>query len=214
MRDRWGRLAPLTGLVFAVLVVVALFGGSSPNSDASAASVVAFYVKHHTGQNVSGYALAYSAVFLLFFAAVLRSRLGSGSRSDGLMSLGFGGAVVLAIGLAVAAVSTLALTDVPTKISPISEQALNVVSNDFPFAFIQIGMAAFFVGYGIAIVRTGALARWLGWVAIVLAILAAVPMIFWFALLGLPAWSAIVGVLLFIREGRAPAPPAAATQTP
>jgi hypothetical protein len=71
-------------------------------------------------------------------------------------------------------------------------------------------MAAFMVGYGIAILRTHALPNWLGWFAIALAILAAIPKVGFFALLGVIVWSLIVGVLLFVREGR---PAAAVAQT-
>jgi hypothetical protein len=112
----------------------------------------------------------------------------------------------------VAAGLNFAAADVPLKVSAAAEQALNVVSNDVFFALLG-GAFLFLMGYGLAILTTATLPRWLGWVAIPLAVLAVTP-IGWFVLIfALPIWVLIVSVLVFLRQGvessaAAPAPAA------
>ncbi len=205
-------LAPLTGLVFAgLLLAAALVGGNTPNSNASAASVVTFYADHKTAQNASNVLFALGGLFALFFAAVLSGHLQERASSLGPSAVGFGGAVVLAGGIAVAVGATFALTDVPTVISPTAEQALNVLSNDV-FIGVLVGAAAFLAGYGIAIAWTGAFPRWLGWVAIVLAIVCLIPPALPVAAIGLLVWVTVVTAIMLRREWRSSAAPSAAAQ--
>jgi hypothetical protein len=212
MKGTLVRLAPLTGLVFAGLLFVAvLVSGNTPDSNWSGARVAVFYVNHQDSQNAGAYLFAFAGLFALFFAAALSSHLRARASALGAAAVGFAGAVTLAVGLSVAAASTFALTDSPTAISPAANQALNVISNDF-FVTVEVGAVAFLAGYGIAVVWAGALPRWLGWVAIVLAIASAIPPLLPIAGLLLLVWLVIVSVLMFIREGRSPTSLAAATQ--
>jgi hypothetical protein len=50
MSDRLSRLAPLTGVIFAVLIVVAIIssGGETPDANASPAKVIAYYGTHRS----------------------------------------------------------------------------------------------------------------------------------------------------------------------
>jgi len=201
----------LTGVAFAVLFFFgAMVSGNTPDSDASPQKVVSFYESHRGGQHASTFLIAYSLVFGLFFAAALRSYLRGRSGGDGLLGLGVSGMTVLAVGGATLVGINFAATDVPGKISPTAEQALNVLQNDVFFALV-IGAGVFLIGNGLAIVKSVALPRWLGWAAILFGIVAVTP-IGWIALIfALPVWSVIVSVLMFVRQP-APVPtPAAAT---
>jgi hypothetical protein len=197
-----GRWAPLTGVVFAVLLFVgALGGGNTPDSDASAQHAVAFYTSHRNGQHFSFFVVAYALVFGIFFAGALRSYLRARTTEDGLNAVGFAGMIVLVVSTATLLGMNFAATDVPSKISPAAEQALNVLQNDV-FVGMLIGLCVFLIGYGLAIVRSAAatLPRWLGWVALPLGVVSATP-IGWFVLLfALPLWSLIVSVLMFVRR--------------
>jgi hypothetical protein len=54
------------------------------------------------------------------------------------------------------------------------------------------------VATGLAVLRTSALPRWLGWASLALALVMAVPPLGFFGLvLGLPLWTLAVSVLLF-----------------
>lgn len=210
MSDRWSRLAPLTGVVFGILVVIAFFAsGGTPSSHASAAKVAAYYIAHHDSVTATGYGLAYASVFALFFGASLRPRL-RGRGSDGLVALGFGGAVTFAVAIGAASGSALALVDHTKSIDPVALQAVNLVGDDMLGPLLQIGMVAYMAGYGLAIVRGAAVPRWLGWLAVALAIFAAVPAIGFFSLLGIVIWSIVLGILLFLRAEPGAAVPGAA----
>ncbi|HUK96464.1 MAG TPA: hypothetical protein VLV46_02325 [Gaiellaceae bacterium] len=199
MRASWDRWAPLSGLVFAVLLALTIFvGGSTPDANASAAKVVAFYTKHHGSQSATAYFLAYGALFALIFAAALWGRLRREATSQGLLATGLVGGGVLAVGLGIVSSVGLAIVAEPGKISPAAEQSINVLSNQ-DFIPIFVGAVAFMIANGIAIAQTAALPRWLGWVAILIGIVAAIPTIGFFALLAMIVWVAIVGILLCVR---------------
>jgi hypothetical protein len=217
MSVRWTRWAPLAGPVFAIVLLVAVLWPSGPNSNASGASVATYYADHDTSQNIMAYLFAAAAVLVVVFGAVLYSRLLPGSKSRGLITVGFGGAVMIAVGAALVAGTTISLTDSPTAISPAANQALNVANSDVPFIPILVGLVLFMVGYGIAIVCGNVLPRWLGWVAIVLGLASLAgaigPVGFFTGLLAI-LWVAVVGVWLFIREWRSSASPKPATSAP
>jgi len=208
MLERLGRFAPLLGLVFVGLFIASFaVGGNTPNADASAQKVVSFYHSHRGSQQAASFLLAYGVLFALAFAAVLRSYLRARSNSDGLMTFGFAGMNVFVVGAAIFAGTSIAAADVPTKISPTAEQALNVLQND-TFLGLLIGLSAFMLGNGILIAATGVLPRWLGWVAVAIGIVAVTPVGF-FGSLALLAWTLIVSVLMYLRQRR-PIPATAA----
>ena len=86
-------------------------------------------------------------------------------------------------------------------------QALQALwDNDFlPILF---GIVLLLIGAGLSVVRFGGLPKWLGWVAIVLAVAGATPIGF-VAFLGGALWVLIVSILLSVRARGASAPPAA-----
>jgi hypothetical protein len=111
--------------------------------------------------------------------------------------------VAATVGLALFATMAFALTDEPKALDPAAAQALNVLSVD-AFGPVAVGVSAFLIATGLAIVRTGALASWLGWVAIVIGIVAVTPIGFvaFFAFL---AWTLVASVMLALAPGPAPA---------
>lgn len=206
MRGQLGRLVPLTGVVFAGLIVAAIVASpSTPNSDASTAKVVSFYTAHRKGELASAFLIWYAALFLIFFAAVVRSHLRARSDLDGLIALGFAGAALLALAFAILGGLLYSAADVPGKISPAAEQALNVLQDDvFPIIFVTT--AAFMLGTGLTIARSKALPKWLGWIAILTAAVSVVPPLSFIGLFILLGWSALVGVLISLGQGKAAIP--------
>lgn len=199
MSDRWSRLAPLTAVLFAGLLVASVaLSWNTPNSDASGAKVISFFHSHRSEEMASNLLGGAAAAFLLFFASALRVHLRRGA--DGLAALGFGGGILAAGGGAIFSSLGLALADVPTKLDASSAQALNVLSNDFFFPF-AVGLSAFMIGNGLAIVRSRALPRWLGWVAFVIGLVSFSPAGF-VAFFAVMVWAVIVGVLLYVRGGQ------------
>jgi len=202
MRAQLGRLAPLSGLIVVALGVVVIVLPSSPDSSASATKAVSFFADHRRSQLAIAFLVWYAMLFSVIFGAALRSYLRRRGGSDGPIAVGFLGMGFFAVAFSVAAAVLFAAADVPTKISPSAEQALNVLQNDvFPPVFV--GLALFMFGNGLAIVRAQvkALPNWLGWAALLIGLVAAVPPISFFALLGWLVWTLITSVLVYLREG-------------
>lgn len=209
--DKWTRLAALTGVAFfALLLASFIVGGSTPGSDATGDHVRTFYIDHKTRQNVSAFLGFYAVVVFLFFAGWLRARLREASPGSALAAISFGGALLIAIGGATFTALTIALTDVPDKLDPIAAQALNVLNNDF-FAPLIAGTCVFMIANGIATIRYGILPAWLGWIAILIGVVAVTPIGF-AGFLATVVWVLVVSILLYVRGGAAqPATPPPAT---
>jgi hypothetical protein len=195
------RLVPLSGIA-AVGLIIAAFGipGETPDTDASIGEVVSFYTKHDSDMQWASFLLALAAIFFVFFstnvAGLLRRAQGDAGGSS---ALSFAGGILFAVGVLIFAGIGFTLGDAADDIDPVAVQALHVLSNDMFFP-LAAGVAVFLIGTGIATVKTGALPKWLGWVAIVIGILAATPLGF-FAFMALGIWTIIVAILLAMRAG-------------
>jgi hypothetical protein len=212
--SRWTRLAPLTGVAFfALLLASFIVGGSTPGTGDSGQSVINFYTAHKDKEMVSAFLGFYAVVFFLFFAGVLRARLRKALPESALPPISFAGAIFIAIAGSVFASVTIALTDVPDKLGPDAAQALNLLVNDF-FAPLIAGVCVFMIANGIATLRYAVLPAWLGWIAILIGIVAVTPIGF-FGFLAMAIWTLIVSVLLYARTGaeRSVTPPPASSVT-
>jgi len=191
----------LSGVGAALLFAVSFFsGGGSPNDDASAAKVVSYFRDHRVATQVEALLAVIGAVLLVLFATRLREFLrGDGSDGGLLPTVAFGGAVILATGVMVDSAVTYALVRSSRLGFAGSAQTLNVVSNGDFYPLLG-GIAILLLAAGIATVRQAALARWLGWAAIVIGILSlAGPLGFFGAILGL-VWLLVVAIIIFRRD--------------
>jgi hypothetical protein len=165
----WEKLAPLTGVVFVALVVVAFAGlaRSTPGTHASALKVQTFYADHHSREQAAAFVLAISTLFLLFFVSSLRHALRSAGGTGRLANASFAGGVVAAGGFLIAAAIHFALADAADSVKTVGvTQTLNVLDNDsfLPFAS---GLGVLMLASGLSTLRHGGLPRWLGWIAVV-----------------------------------------------
>lgn len=204
--SRWSRWAPLCGVVFVGLLVVSFaLSGSTPGVKDSGAKVVSYYSAHRGNQQASGFLAMYAVVFFLFFAGCLRGYLRRARPEAGtLAAVSLAGAVLLAVGGSIFASLAVALSDAPSTLSSGAAQALNVLSNDL-FMPLIAGTSVFMIANGLAILRYRQLPVWLGWLALLIGVVAVTPVGF-FAFLGTMAWVLIVSILIFVREARPPAP--------
>lgn len=202
--QRLARFAPLTGVVFVVLIVVAIFvGGETPDTTDSRAEMVTFWVDNDDAQIWSSVLGAWATVFFVWFAASLRTTLRHAEGEPGrLAALSFAGAVIAAVGLLCAMSFAFAIADAADDVPGSVTQTLTVLSNGFFFP-IGAGYALFFIATGLAAVRTRVLPAWLGWISLVMGVLCLTPVGFFALLVGL-VWILGVSVMLFMRE-RAPA---------
>lgn len=209
------RVLPLSGVVAVVLIFAGLgAAGSTPNGEASVAKVVAYYGKHGTAQTVSGVLLSLGTLLFLIFSATFVARLRCAqSVPPGASALCLLGAGVLVVGLTIYAGLAISMADVAGHIDSSALQALNVLAGGAVFVFLlTIGTSAFLLGAAAAVLTTAVLPRWLGWLAITLAIVGAIPShvlggtldhIGLVAFVGLGVWTVIAGILLTVRADAA-----------
>jgi hypothetical protein len=170
------QAGPLAGILFIVLVIVAfVVGGETPGSDESSKKVVDFYTDNDTQQTIAAIGLVYAGGAFLFFISALRRALRSEPGDDGGLSTAvLIGGVVLVVGISLFAGLTFALADAADDLDPSAAQAINALNSDM-FATLVVGTFAFNLGLGLAILRHGGFPRWIGWLAVVLAVVSFTP---------------------------------------
>jgi hypothetical protein len=199
------RLAPLTGVLFAIVVFVAIFtGGNTPEPDASPAKVVTWFATHRSEAELSSLLFAIGFLIFLFFAAALRSYLRRGEGAEGLAALVLAGAVVMSGGALLASIIEYALAHEFHSLTPAGAQVLNLLSNEIGLVMLVAGGFVLTVASGLAILRGAPLPRWLGWAGIAIAILALILPIAFIALLALLIWIVVVSILVYRRLGEEP----------
>ena len=198
------RFAPLTGVLFVVLVIVAVIvGGETPDADDPIAKVVDYWNDNKDQAIVSAIIAAISGAFFLWFAGVLRAVLAAAEGAPArLANTAFGGAVVGAVGWLVLIGFTFVAADTAGDVAPEVTQTMSVLQAEFFFP-LAVGFAVFLLASGPAIVRSGALPSWTGWVALVLGVASLTPAGF-FAIVLMLVWVLAISVMLFQRGGTPP----------
>jgi hypothetical protein len=203
MKKDW--FVPLSGAIFVVLVIVGfLIGDEPPDANDPVQEIVDFYVDNKDSIEVGAFLVSLGVVFLIFFANYLRSLFRETAASATILV----GASIFAVGAALDTTILVATAESADDIEPTSVQTLQALwDNDF--IPIAVGLAVFLLSLAISILRTAVLPRWLGWVVLVLALLALTPAGFFaFPLGGLLVL--VLSVWLTLRARRAAAQPPAA----
>jgi hypothetical protein len=201
------RVAPLvTGALTMVFAYVGTHQDGSRNSAAPSTTdspdKIATYFRAHTGGTGGGaFSLLLAAILGLFFYSLVRQRLTRSSRSDWPITVGFSGAVILAVAALVQGGVDFALNDLGTRLNTTTAQVLNVLQNDLNQMMIQAGLTVLMVGFGLALWRSGPF-RWLAWPTVGIGVLASAgPLI----VLALPLeglWILVVSALMFTNPTR------------
>jgi hypothetical protein len=200
------RLVPLAGVVSVVLIVLAfVVGGETPDTDDSLREIVDFYRDNDDEQIWASALLGWGSLFFLVFVTALWKalRTAEGERREA-STVALVGGTVAVVGMTIFAGIGFTLGDVADDVHPVALQALNAMGSDLFFT-VAVGTGAFLLGAGASVVRTAVLPKWLGWVAVLLGVLAITPVGF-FAFLLMGLWTLIVSVLLW-RASSAPVAP-------
>lgn len=194
----------MTGAVFAVLLVASfVVAGETPGADDSVEEVVSFYSDNESEVVISAILSGLSAVFLLFFVGSLGSVLRSAEGpTEGLSAVARAGGVVAAVGVLIFAGLLFTLGDAADTLEPEATQALNALNADFFFPLAG-GLATLLFATGLVAVQSRVLPGWLGWSALVIAVVTFSPLGF-VAFLASIAWVLVTSVLLSFGRGRAP----------
>jgi hypothetical protein len=203
MSRRGQQLVGLGGLVFVVLVLVSILiaGNSTPDTNASLTKIVLFYQQHRSNQLVSAYLLEVAVVVGVGFFWFLRGLLIEGRADSRLANLGFAGALLFAAGGALAGGLHVTLWDSANSVTASSMQTLNALQNDVTVILSGTGQALLLLATGSVVVTSGVLPRWVGWIAVVLGVLAlALPFIgpLWTGI-----WVLITSIVVLARAGSA-----------
>jgi hypothetical protein len=199
------RFAPLTGIVFVVLLIIAfgVLSGDTPMSDDGAPKIISFYNDHQGREIAAGFVVALATVFLALFVVALREYLRGGDGGGG-----FWPTVVLVGGAASVAGFFLAITihaalidGADQHISPDAMVALNSIDNWNFFAFAA-PLAIMMFGVAGSVLKGGApLPKWLGWAALVLFILYFAGPFGFFGFLLTGIWIIVASIVMYQRSG-------------
>jgi hypothetical protein len=199
--NRLAPLAPLSGLVFSILGVAAFVtANGAPALGDSGERVISFYVANGTRAMISDSLWFLAFAFFVLFAGALRARLRDTPAGEALGSVSLAGAAMAAVGAGTYFGFDYSAASVPGQLAPAAAQALNVLALEM-FVPLGIGGLVFCIATWLAILRTRKLPVWLGWLALVIALLLPGPG----ALAGIVAlfvWTAIAAVMLWRRDTR------------
>ena len=133
-----GWLAPLTGVAFVVLIIIAFaVGGEPPDIDEPAREIVDFYVDDKDKIVVGVLLQGIAATLFVFFGGYLRRVLRDAEGPRGILSaVAFAGTIIFALGMAIDGTINIALAETAEDIEPSAVQALAALfQNDYiPFA--------------------------------------------------------------------------------
>jgi hypothetical protein len=209
MDTRLKRWLGIAGLAFVVLFVVSfVMVPSTPTAHASVTKVVAFYHKHHSAFAVNAWVIELAVFVGVFFFWYLRDYVGVTDSSRRLGTVGFAGALLFATTGGIAAGINFALADAVNHASGTTIQTLNVLQNYLNVFLGGAGVAIFLTATGVVCILNRVLPRWLGWIAVVLAVVSlALPF------LGPPAaglWVLIASIVILLRARDSASVPSAA----
>jgi hypothetical protein len=207
------RLAPLTGVLFVALLVLSfVISGEGPAADDSTEEVIDYWTDNDSANQWASALGSLGAAFLVWFAGTLRATLHRGEGDPGrLAATAFGGFLALAIGITAFAGFSFAAADTVGDVPPEVTQTLSVLNSDY-FWILAMGNLVAFAATAVAILRYGAMPRWLGYLAALIAVVSVTPAGF-FAFLAGGIWIVIASVLLYQQgtRGDVVAPPPSTT---
>jgi hypothetical protein len=199
-------LVPLTGVAFFVIVVIGFIVTGEPKSaDDPVNEIVDYYLDNKGSIQASAYLGAAAGLLLILFGAYLRKVLRAAGGPDEMLSLvAFIGLVLVAVGFAIDVTIQLALAEAADDIDPVAVQALQALwDNDF--VPIWLGVLTFLLATGVAVIRTGVLPKWLGWVMLLLVVAGLTPIGF-VTFIGTPLLVLVISIVLSVRAFRTAAP--------
>lgn len=200
-KDWW---VPLLGIAFVAVTLISFAVAGEPvGADKGAAKVVEHYVDDKDAIQGGAALAGLAAALLVYFAGYVSKVLRAAAPDSILPNLALAGAAIMAAGIAIDAMISFSLAEAADDLAPAGAQALQALwDNDFmPMA---VGLQVFLLSTGLAILKTAALPKWLGWIAILLAILAITPVGFAAFVAG-AVWFLITSVLLTMKARAATA---------
>ena len=204
VRDlRWERHLPLAGVLAVIGWVVGLILAASAADEEEGAEILAAYADHETRILAGGVIWLIATALFTWFLGSLRARLAAAEGPIApLTAIAFGAGVAMTplVALLPAADMAGALSHEELDVS--AAVAIHNLSEAFFFGAEYL-CAAFLAATALAVLRTRALPRWLGFAALAIALVLLIAPIGWVAMIfAFPLWVLATSFLLW-REPRA-----------
>jgi len=203
-------LVPLTGILFAVLLIISfIVQGEPKGADNPAIEVKQWYIDNKDSAEISAFIGAVAAGVLIFYGGYLRKVFdGAGPMLAVLPLIGL---TVVAVGGAIDGLILFAAAERAEDLPPESVRTLQALF-DNDFLPLVLGTLVFNWAVGFAVLRSGALPRWMGWAGIVFGVVSLLGPIGFIGVIGAALWVIVSSITLSLRArgpaSMAPAPAA------
>ena len=215
----FARIAPLSGLLSVVLLVIAVFVLESANvGDDATAEEIRQYFEDETAAIFIGTTIFWLGLAaLMWFLGYLRDRYvraegGTAQVSSLAFASGIGMVLLIFAGTAPLLSGAILADESDRTFSAATAETLYSIGDGF-FTAAEFSWLVFMVATAVLILRRRFLPTWIAWLSIAMAIVLAVPPIGWAAVIfGTPIWVLIVSLTLYLRgRDEEPAAPAMST---
>jgi hypothetical protein len=200
-------LVPLGTMVgFVVLLVVSFIVSGEPKSaDDGPDEIAEWYLDNKDSAQVGAFIGIVAAVPLIFFGAYLRKVLEPAGAL--LSTLPLIGVAIIGVG---AAIDNMLLFGAAEAANDITGEQLQTIQAiwDNDFFPLLLGIMVFLWSVGIAVLRSDVLPKWMGWFALVFAVISLAGPLGFISFPGALLWVIIAGILLTMRARSTPARPA------
>lgn len=208
MEDR--RITPLAGFLSVVLFVIGVFvleSGDMPDDDATGAQIATFFSDNLERLALGAICWGLGVIALIWFLDGLRTHILPASGQLARLTYGFGFAAAIFI-LASAlpdVAGALASDNLDRALDPGAAEAFDNLGDAF-FIGAELMLAGFFSAVGLAAIQRRVLPIWLGWISLILAVVAVILPIGWAVVIfAFPLWLLLVSALLWLRREPSPA---------
>jgi succinate dehydrogenase/fumarate reductase cytochrome b subunit len=167
----WQRLLALSGIAFAVLLVVGFFlsGGDTPDYTAADQEWTNWAENNKLKSRIGAFLTLIAGFVFLHFAGTIRTVLGTAEatvRGSGQLAMAaFAGAVTGITGITMAIVMIAGASAEGAAADPVVIRAVASATVG-PFLVAAMGFAALLAAAGLLTLRSGVFARWIGIVAL------------------------------------------------
>jgi len=175
--DRYAKYGAATGLIAVILFIVGflIVTPSPPDFNAPAEEVSAYFIDEQDGIRAGVLIVSIALFFYIWFLGSLTSTLRISAGNPRLPSIAFAGGVIGGALFLVTLTAIAAAAFRPDQATPEITQALNDVGL-IAAAPAAGAFAALFGATALVILRSNALAEWLGWLAAITAVTQLLPL--------------------------------------
>jgi hypothetical protein len=181
-----------------------------PHDDAPGSELASYFADKEGPILLGGGLFVLGSALFLWFVPSLGARLRAGGDDGRLASIAFAGGAAMAVTIACitvpASAGALAVDNMDRTLSAETAETLWVLPDGF-FLVAELMAFTFLAATALAILRTKAFPTWFGWLTALIALgLLILPIGWAFLIWGVPLWTLVVGIWLFMtQEEEAPA---------